>query len=93
MHTTPQSLHAMAALSEKQRKDLVAAAFEAKKNAYAKYSNFPVGAALLSQDGTIITGRLSRGMQPLPPVGNRERLHGSARAIHSVRGNYVRICR
>ena len=43
-------------LSEKQRKDLVATALEAKEKAYAKYSDFPVGAALLCQDGTVITG-------------------------------------
>ena len=43
-------------LPEKQRKDLVATALEAKEKAYAKYSDFPVGAALLCQDGTVITG-------------------------------------
>ena len=31
-------------------------AFEAKENAYAPYSNFKVGAALLCADGTIFKG-------------------------------------
>lgn len=35
---------------------LIQAAIRAKKRAYAPYSNFRVGAALLSKDGTIITG-------------------------------------
>lgn len=32
------------------------AAAEARANAYAPYSNFPVGAAILSQDGRVFTG-------------------------------------
>jgi len=35
---------------------LVAAAFEARKNAYVPYSGFAVGAALLSADGKIFLG-------------------------------------
>lgn len=35
---------------------LVAAALEARKNAYAPYSGFAVGAALLSTDGRIFLG-------------------------------------
>ena len=35
---------------------LLAAAREARANAYAPYSHFPVGAALLSDDGRIFTG-------------------------------------
>ncbi|KZT01004.1 cytidine deaminase [Laetiporus sulphureus 93-53] len=38
------------------RERLIRAAFEAKEYAYCKYSNFRVGAALLSADGTIIKG-------------------------------------
>ena len=35
---------------------LIKAAREARKRAYAPYSNYQVGAALLTQDGTIFTG-------------------------------------
>jgi cytidine deaminase len=37
-------------------KDLMHKAIEAKQNAYAPYSKFKVGAAMLLDDGTIITG-------------------------------------
>lgn len=36
--------------------DLVARAREARGNAYARYSNFHVGAALLTSDGRVFTG-------------------------------------
>ncbi|MCP4815319.1 MAG: cytidine deaminase, partial [Planctomycetaceae bacterium] len=35
---------------------LLVAANEARQNAYADYSGFLVGAALLTTDGTIVTG-------------------------------------
>jgi cytidine deaminase len=37
-------------------KNLMNVAIEAKKNAYAPYSKFKVGAALLLENGTIVTG-------------------------------------
>ncbi len=37
-------------------KKLIEQAIKARKNAYAPYSNFPVGASLLLKDGKIITG-------------------------------------
>jgi len=37
-------------------KKLVEAALEARKKAYVPYSRFPVGAALLTEDGKIIEG-------------------------------------
>jgi cytidine deaminase len=37
-------------------KDLIAAAREAARNAYAPYSNFGVGAAVLLTDGSVVTG-------------------------------------
>ena len=37
-------------------KDLVAQAVEAQKQAYAPYSNYAVGAALLSKSGRVYTG-------------------------------------
>jgi cytidine deaminase len=39
-----------------QAKDLIDAAMVARQNAYAPYSKFLVGAAVLTEDGTIITG-------------------------------------
>ncbi len=46
----------MSALSPQQRAALVAAAQGAMVDAYAPYSNFAVGAALLFADGVMITG-------------------------------------
>ena len=46
----------MSALSPEQRRALTAAARSASANAYAPYSNFHVGAALLLADGSVITG-------------------------------------
>ncbi len=37
-------------------KNLVSKAFEGRKNAYAPYSNFKVGAAVLAEDGKVYTG-------------------------------------
>ncbi|WP_320052830.1 cytidine deaminase [uncultured Acetobacteroides sp.] len=37
-------------------KELIARALDAQKKAYAPYSNFQVGAAILFEDGTIVTG-------------------------------------
>lgn len=43
-------------MSEQVYRDLVQAALEVRQRAYAKYSNFLVGAALLAADGRIFTG-------------------------------------
>lgn len=43
-------------LTQEQKLALIAAAANARKNAYVPYSNYPVGAALLASDGTTITG-------------------------------------
>ncbi|KAJ6463496.1 cytidine deaminase-like protein [Mycena sanguinolenta] len=43
-------------LSAQNKNELVRAAFEAKQFAYSPYSRFPVGAALLCRDGTIVKG-------------------------------------
>ena len=37
-------------------RELINRAYDARKNAYAPYSHFPVGAALECADGTVITG-------------------------------------
>ncbi|PID86937.1 MAG: cytidine deaminase [Chloroflexi bacterium] len=39
-----------------QRDDLIQAAIEARQNAYAPYSNYAVGAALLADNGRFYTG-------------------------------------
>lgn len=43
-------------LSAEEKSLLIDACLEAKNNAYAKYSNFRVGAALLAEDGKLYTG-------------------------------------
>jgi cytidine deaminase len=43
-------------MTEQQRVDLIAAALAARTLAYAPYSNFQVGAAILTAEGEIITG-------------------------------------
>lgn len=43
-------------ITEEQKADLVARGLEARKGAYAPYSNYPVGAALLTSSGELYTG-------------------------------------
>ena len=43
-------------MNEAAKRALLAAATEAKKKAYAPYSHFSVGAALLCRDGSVYTG-------------------------------------
>ena len=45
-----------AALTASQRRRLIAAARKAAAAAYAPYSRFPVGAAVLMADGSVFTG-------------------------------------
>lgn len=42
--------------TKEQRAALIQAALAVRAKAYASYSNYPVGAALLMEDGSIITG-------------------------------------
>jgi cytidine deaminase len=43
-------------MNERQRKKMLDAAIAARTNAYAPYSQFAVGAAILCEDGEIVTG-------------------------------------
>lgn len=43
-------------ITEQQKKELILAASEARKNAYAPYSKFKVGAAVLTSTGRIFVG-------------------------------------
>lgn len=43
-------------MDERIREDLVRAALAAQRHAYAKYSNFPVGAALRTASGAVFLG-------------------------------------
>ncbi len=43
-------------VTDEQRLALIQAAIEVRERAYAPYSHYPVGAALLLKDGRIITG-------------------------------------
>ena len=46
----------MSALSQEERRSLIALANEARRRAYAPYSNYHVGAALRTRSGRIYTG-------------------------------------
>jgi len=46
----------MATLTEEERNTLIALANEARRRAYAPYSQYPVGAALRTRSGRIYTG-------------------------------------
>ena len=43
-------------ITKKQQTELVQTAIKARNNAYAPYSNYQVGAALLTQSGKVYTG-------------------------------------
>ena len=69
-----QSGQAPPPLTDERIKELIEASQDAKSRAYAPYSNFHVGAALLTADGKVFKGakllmKCGRGQlfQPLPP--------------------------
>ena len=43
-------------MNAQQQKKIIDAAIASRQNAYSPYSQFPVGAALLCEDGQIVTG-------------------------------------
>lgn len=46
----------MSSLSDEERRLLIDLAIEARRRAYAPYSNYPVGAALRTKSGRVFTG-------------------------------------
>lgn len=64
-------------------------AFEAKENAYAPYSNFKVGAALLCADGTIYKGcNIENASYPVTLCAERSAL---ASAVSEGKRDFVAI--
>jgi cytidine deaminase len=68
---------------------LMAAAMQAAENAYVPYSNFPVGAAVLTGEGTIVTGcNVENASYPLTNCAERVAIGaavaGGARTIQAV---------
>lgn len=43
-------------MTENEKKELVKAALDARSSAYAPYSHYPVGAAVLTEDGSVFSG-------------------------------------
>ncbi len=72
-----------------QERALQALADEARKDAYAPYSNFPVGAALLFDDGSTLTGvNVEDGTYPLGICAERAAV---ARARAEGKGRIVAV--
>jgi cytidine deaminase len=62
---------------------LIAAARSAAHHAYVPYSNFPVGAAILTADGTIVTGaNIENASFGLTTCGERVAIFTAAAAGH-----------
>ncbi|NMP23018.1 cytidine deaminase [Sulfobacillus harzensis] len=69
--------------------ELLTAALEAQQNAYAPYSGFAVGAALLTADGQIITGcNVENASYPLACCAERNAVY---RAVAQGHRQFVRI--
>ena len=57
-------------ITEQLREELIQAAIDVRDRAYAGYSNYHVGAALLCPDGVIVTGNVGVTLFRLPSVSN-----------------------
>ena len=65
------------------RRTLLEHARKAARNAYVPYSNFPVGAALLLPDGSIVTGaNIENASYPLTICAERSAVATAASAGH-----------
>ena len=66
---------------------LVSAALAARKNAYVPYSGYPVGAAVLGEDGNIFTGCYVENVSyPAGMCAERHRQCGNSR-VYKFSGN------
>lgn len=72
-----------AALSPDEVEELLATARDFAKRAYVPYSNFPVGAAVLTEDGSILGGvNIENASFGLTVCGERVAIFGAAAAGH-----------
>lgn len=79
-------------MTEGERKALLAAAFAARRNSYAPYSEYPVGAAVLCEDGTIFSGcNVENASYPAGLCAERNAL-GSAAAAGRRHFKALAVC-
>jgi cytidine deaminase len=70
-------------MDSQARRTLLDHARRAAEHAYAPYSNFPVGAALLLRDGSIVTGaNIENASYPLTSCAERSAVATAASAGH-----------
>jgi cytidine deaminase len=75
------------ALTDKERAMLLGSATQAMQNAYAPYSNFHVGAALLTSDGHLFTGcNVENASYGLTICAERAAIFN---AVHQTQGKLV----
>ena len=73
-----------------EKKELIRAALEAREKAYAPYSRFLVGAALLCEDGTIFTGCNIENASY--PAGNCAERTAIFKAVSEGKKDFAAIC-
>ncbi|MEA2008445.1 MAG: cytidine deaminase [Chloroflexota bacterium] len=71
----------MTKLTKEQRQELIQTANRVRANAYAPYSNYPVGAALLTSSGKIFTGvNVENAVYPLTMCAERSAVFSAVAA-------------
>ena len=73
-----------------KKEELIRAALEARKTAYAPYSHFLVGAALLCEDGTVYTGCNIENASY--PAGNCAERTAIFKAVSEGKKDFAAIC-